>query len=158
MTENAIRLDGLDRRLLRATQERCTLTADELAERCGTSPSTALRRMNRLRSSGIIMDEVAVVDGRWVGRPLTVIVRLRLEREDGRAVQAFINRVARHEAVQQFYFVTGTTDYVLILSLSSMEEYDEFLQQNLVSDPIVVMSDTNVVIRPLKRTLAVPIA
>jgi Lrp/AsnC family transcriptional regulator, leucine-responsive regulatory protein len=158
MTKNATNLDALDRRLLRALQERCTLTAEELADRCGTSQSTALRRLNRLRSTGVIANEVAVVDGASVGRPLTVIVSLRLEREDGRAVEAFIKRVAGHDAVQQFYFVTGTTDYVVILNLSSMEEYDEFLQQNLVSDPIVVMSDTNVVIRPLKRTLAVPIA
>jgi len=158
MTKNTISIDALDRRLLRAVQERCTLTADELAEKCGTSASTALRRLSRLRSSGVINREVALIDGSSVGRPLTVFVSVRLEREDGRALDAFIRRVAGHPAVQQFYFVTGTTDYVMVLNLASMEEYDEFLQQNLVRDPIVIMTDTNVVIRPLKRTLAVPIA
>jgi DNA-binding Lrp family transcriptional regulator len=54
--------------------------------------------------------------------------------------------------------VTGTTDYVILLSVGSMDEYDSFLQEYLVRDPLVVMSDTNVVIRPLKLGLEVRIA
>lgn len=152
-----IHLDALDRRLLRAVQRQCTLTAEELADRGGTSPSTALRRLNRLRSAGVIREEVAVVDGPAVGRGLLMIVSVRLEREDRRGVQAFIDRIGAHPSVMQFYFVTGTTDYVILLSVASMEEYDAFLQEQLVPDPLVIMSDTNVVIRPIKMSLAVPI-
>ena len=150
-------LDALDIRLLRAVQKKCTLTAEELAERCGTSPSTALRRLNRLREAGVIREEVALIDGQAVGRGLMLLVSVRLEREDGAAVDAFVKRVSNHPAVQQFYFVTGTTDYVIMLSVGSMEEYDDFLQRNLVRDSLVVMSNTNVVIRPLKMSLAIPI-
>ncbi len=38
-----------------------------------------------------------------------------------------------------------------------MEAYDAFLQTHLVSDPLVVLSDTNVVIRPLKMSFALPV-
>jgi Lrp/AsnC family leucine-responsive transcriptional regulator len=151
------RLDALDRRLLRVHQENCLLSADELAERCATSPSTALRRLKRLRQGGVIRAEVAVVDGPRVGRGLLLLVSVRLEREDGRGVSAFVERIAAHADVTQFYFVTGTTDYVIMLSVRSMEDYYAFVQENLVADPLVIMSDTNVVIRPLKMSLAVPI-
>lgn len=150
-------LDELDIRLLRTVQQHCNLTAEELAVRCATSPSTALRRLKRLRATGVIRGEVALVDATIVGRPLTLLVTVRLEREDGRAVDAFIERITGHPDVQQFYFVTGSADYVIILNVGNMEEYDEFLQRNLVRDPNVVLSDTNVVIRPLKMSLAVPI-
>lgn len=57
----------------------------------------------------------------------------------------------------QFFFVTGTSDYLIMLSVGTMEQYDRFVQEQLVADPLVVLSDTNVVIRPIKWSLAVPI-
>lgn len=150
-------MDGLDRRILRELQRDCAIGAAKLAERCGTTESTALRRWKRLRREGIISGEVAVVDGQQVGRGLLLFVSVRLEREDGRGVRAFIERIRSHPDVMQFYFVTGTADYVILLSVGSMEEYDTFLQEHLVPDPLVIMSDTNVVIRPLKLGLAVRI-
>ncbi len=51
-------------------------------------------------------------------------------------------------------FVTGSSDYVILLGVPIMEAYDAFLQTHLVSDPLAVLSDTNVVIRPLKMSFA----
>lgn len=150
-------LDRLDRRILRAVQIDAMSTAQRLGDLCGATASTAQRRLTRLRREKIIRSEVALIDGRAVGRELMMIVNVRLAREDGRAVRAFTDRILEHPMVMQFYFVTGTTDYVLILSARSMEEYDDFVQAELVADPHVVLSDTNVVIRPLKMTLAIPI-
>jgi len=49
------------------------------------------------------------------------------------------------------------SDYVILLGVPTMEAYDAFLQTHLVSDPLVVLSDTNVVIRPLKMSFALPV-
>lgn len=150
-------MDALDRRLLREVQRDCALSAAQLGKRCGTTGSTALRRLKLLRRKGIIIGEVAVIDAQKVGRGLLLFVRVRLEREDERGLRAFSKRITAHPDVLQFFFVTGTADYVILLSVRQMEDYDRFLQDHLVSDPLVVMSDTNVVIRPLKMSLAVPI-
>lgn len=150
-------MDALDRRILRTVQLDCSLSADQIGERCGTTGSTALRRLNRLRRDGIISAEVAIVDAHRVGRGLMLFVTVRLEREDGPGVKQFIDRITAHPDVLQFYFVTGTTDYVIMLNVRSMEDYARFLHDCLVPDPLVVMSDTNVVIRPLKVSLTVPI-
>jgi DNA-binding Lrp family transcriptional regulator len=150
-------LDALDRRILREVQRDCSLTAAELGERCRTTESTALRRLKQLRRDGVIRAQVAVVDGQKVGRGLMLFVSVRLEREDGLGAKSFVDRIKAHPDVLQFYFVTGTTDYVILLNVRGMEDYDAFLQDHLVSDPLVILSDTNVVIRPLKMTLAMPI-
>jgi len=150
-------MDALDRRILREVQRDSSISAGQLAELCGTTESTALRRLKRLRRERIIKAEVAIVDGTRVGRGLLIWVTLRLEHEDGPAVRAFVDRIREHPDVLQFHFVTGTRDYIILLSARTMEDYDAFLQEYLVPDPIVVMSETNVVIRALKMSTAIPI-
>jgi Lrp/AsnC family leucine-responsive transcriptional regulator len=150
-------MDALDRRLLREVQQDCTRSAALLADLCHATESTVLRRLRRLRETGAIRAEVAVVDPAQVGRGLQLWVRVRLEREGGAGARAFVARVSAHPDVVQFFFVTGTSDYLIMLCVGTMEQYDQFVQENLVADPLVVLSDTNVVIRPIKWSLAVPI-
>lgn len=162
LTENCKRretdlVDALDRRILREVQRDCSKSAAELADLCGTTESTALRRLKRLQKTGVIRAQVALVDATKVDRNLLIFVSVRLEREDGAAVRSFVERVQKHADVLQFYFVTGTPDYILLLNVRTMEDYDAFLQEHLVSDPLIVASETNVVIRTLKAVTAIPV-
>ena len=143
-------MDSLDTRLLREVQRDCTRSAAQLAEICGTTESTALRRLRRMRRDGTILAEVALVDPSRVGRGLTIFVKVRLEQETGDGAKRFVDRIRVCPDVVQFFFVTGTSDYIIMLCVGQMEDYDRFVQTNLVADPCDVMSDTNVVIRPIK--------
>ena len=150
-------LDSLDRRILQQVQQDCTSSAAALAERCGTTQSTVLRRLKRLRDNGIISAEVAIVNGQKLGRGLILFVSVRFEKEDAKAVEAFVNGIVAHPDVVQFYFITGASDFLIMLSVRGMEDYDRFVQEHLISNPLVVHADTGVVIRPLKVGLAIPI-
>lgn len=150
-------LDNIDRKILRAVQANCLIGAEDLGAAANISPSTALRRLKRLRDTGVITAEVAIVDPRKVGRPLQMIVTLRLERDDLRIAAAFVQRMRAHPAVMQCFFVTGSTDYIVHLSVVDMDEFNAFVQSELVSDPNVAMTETHVVITPVKVGLAVPI-
>lgn len=150
-------LDALDRRILRVVQHDATLTAEQLAERCGTSPSTALRRLARLRKDKIIQSEVAIVNGPAVGSNLQMIASIRLEGENSVNTARLIERIRDHPGVMQCYFVTGSSDYIIFFCASTMAEYDDFVQTHLVSSPLVVLTETHVIIRPIKTGLAIPI-
>lgn len=150
-------LDAIDRKILRAVQDDCTLSAEALGDACGASPSTALRRLKRLRDDGVITAEVAILDARKVGRPLSMIVGVRLE-DDAAIAASFVREMREHEAVMQCYFVTGSADYILHVSAADMEEYDAFVQTCLIANPAVSMTETHVVIRPVKVGLKAPIA
>ncbi len=152
-----MKLDRIDRKILAAVQADCTIGAEALGELCGASPSTALRRLRKLRAAGVIVAEVAVVDGRKVDRGLLMIVGVRLEREDARIAADFRRSLEAHPAVMQLYFVTGSADYILHVSAASMAEYDEFVETVLVANPHIAMTETHVVIRPIKMGLSVPV-
>lgn len=102
------------------------------------------------------MKEVAVLDAAAVGRGLLMIINVRTKRGTEANTDAFKAAMLKNPAVMQFYFVTGATDYVVVFSASSMAEYDDFIESLLAIDPNL-LTGTNVVIRPLKMSLAIPI-
>lgn len=149
-------LDAVDKKILRAVQDKCLISADELGEVCGASPSTALRRLKRLRDTGVIKQEVAILDPKAVGRSLHMIISVRLFHEDAKVASAFIRQMREHPDVMQFYFVTGSTDYIIHISARDMDGYNAFVQL-LVDNPKVHFTETNVVINALKVGLKVPV-
>lgn len=149
-------LDSLDRRLLRELQLDCTLSAAALAERCGTTESTALRRRKRLVDCGAIDRQVAIVDPASAGWPLTMIVNIRIEREGPNNTMELIRGISRHEAVAQFYHVTGSTDYVAVLRGRTMTDFEDFLGKVLGADSRFA-TQSNVVIRTMTERHSVPI-
>ncbi|MGE0044576.1 MAG: Lrp/AsnC family transcriptional regulator [Hyphomonadaceae bacterium] len=151
------RLDQIDRRILRAVQDNCLCGADELGALCGVSPSTALRRLKRLRRAGVVKAEIAVLDPKKVGQPLLMIVGVCLSKDSPAVSAAFAARMRAHPAVVQCYFVTGPSDYLVHVSAADMDDFNAFVQQELVSNPHITMTTTHVVINPIKVGLAVPI-
>ena len=55
-------LDDFDRRLLNLVQSDAGQTAERLAENVGLSPSAVQRRLRRLRETGVIVRESAIVE------------------------------------------------------------------------------------------------
>jgi DNA-binding Lrp family transcriptional regulator len=100
-------LDSFDRAILAALQENNLISADRLGERVGLSASAAQRRVKRLRSSGIVAADVAVLDPRAMGQGATFIVEVTLEREGAAQFESFKRRMLAAEEVQQCYYITG---------------------------------------------------
>src|SRR3546814_7803259 len=97
------RLDEFDRRLLALVQANARLTAEQLGERVGLSASACQRRLKRLRETGVIEAEIAVVAPEAVGRALTMIVEVSLEREHPHIVEAFKKSMRATPEVMQCY-------------------------------------------------------
>ena len=149
-------LDALDRRILNELQKDCTLSAGKLAQRCGTTESTALRRRRQLVESGAIGRQVAIVDPARAGWPLRMVVNIRVERKAPNNTQQLIDAISRHEAVAQFFHVTGSTDYVAVLRGRTMDDFDHFLSNVLGADPRFA-TQSNVVIKTMTDRCDLPL-
>lgn len=152
-----VQLDTIDRKILRAIQYDCMLGADALSEQCGASSSTILRRIKRMRTSGVITGEVAIVDPKKVGRPILLILGIRLENEKVDTAAKFIKAMRQHQAVTQCFFVTGSMDYILHLSVRDMSEYENFIRDSVTPNHHVKLTETNVVVNAIKTGMTVPI-
>jgi Lrp/AsnC family leucine-responsive transcriptional regulator len=150
-------LDAFDRRILALVQRNSRATAAELAAEVGLSPSACHRRLAALRASGAIEAEVAIVDPRAVGRRITMVVTVTLEREHSDVITAFKRACREQPEIMQCYYVTGASDFVMILTTRSMEAYDAFVERFLFANRNVRRFETMVVMDRVKVGFAVPI-
>ena len=151
------KLDRLDRALLNALQIDASLTNEQLAERVGLSASAINRRIQRLNRAGVIERRIALVDPAEVGRPGLFVVSVEVERERPELVQPLRSWLRREPAVQQAYYVTGSADYVLLVTAPDIAAYDELMSALMRDNANVRRFTTNVVMTAIKRGLFVPV-
>ena len=97
-----------------------------LAERVGLSPPACLRRVRRLRDEQVVVKDVAIVDPAKVGQSIVAFVGVELDRQREDVLAGFERKMSREAEVQQCYFVSGETDYLLVVACRDMEAYNEF--------------------------------
>ena len=151
-------LDALDIRLLDCLQQDNLLTADALAERVGLSPSAIARRLRRLRKTGAIAADVAIVSDEAAGNPLFMLVQVQLERHALPDVAALRRRLAACANVQLLLDVSGTIDIVLLVVARDLDAFNAFADEMLASDRAVRRYETSLVKSRRKTSLAMPLA
>jgi len=151
-------LDRFDRKLLTLVQRDAGQTADALAEQVGLSASAVLRRLKRLRETGVILGEIAVVDPLKTGKPNFFLAALEIERERPELIARLRQWMAAEEQIQQVYYVTGTADFVLVVVAPDVGAYDALMSRLMADNPNVRRFTTNVALGVGKRGLFVPIA
>ena len=151
-------LDPLDAAILALVQQNNRLTNVQIAEEVGLSATAVHRRLRRLRAAGVIEADVAVVSPEAVGRGMTAIVEVELEREAPDLIDAFKTRMLSAPEVMQCYYVTGSADFVLIVTSHNLKDYEALTQRLLFANPNVKRFRTSVVMERFKVGLAVPLA
>lgn len=150
-------LDELDRRILRLVQENANLTAEKLNEVVGLSPSAISRRLQRLRDTGVIVKEVAILEPKAFGLDVLVIVDVVIEQERPEIMKAFETWAKSEPAIQQCWMVSGTSDYILVVVLSDLEEYSSFTMRMMTDNPFVKECKASFVLGTPKHGLTIPI-
>lgn len=133
-----LELDEADLRLLDLLQNNAALSNQALAELAHLSPPTSLRRIKRLRESGLIEREVALLSldrlAAHTGHGLTALVEITLERQGSEHLEPFENRVVADTAVQQCYRVSPGPDFVLVVHTLDMPAYLALAQRLFTSE------------------------
>lgn len=150
-------MDNLDLKLLDLIQVNNRMTADQLSERVGLSGSACQRRLKRLRETGVIESEVSIISPATVGRRVTMIVEVTLEHERPDIIDKFKKLMISTPEVQQCYYVTGTVDMIVILTVKDIEDYDDFSRRFFLEDPNIRRFNTFVVTDRVKTGYYVPV-
>ncbi len=157
MSETPVRLDEIDRKILRLLQTDCRLTLNEIAERVGLSASPCHRRIKIMEDAGLIRGYVALVDQRRLGLPVSVFVSIKLERQREKDLEAFSKAISRWPEVLECYLMTGHRDYLLRVVVEDLQAYEKFLKHKLTLVPGIASIESSFALDQIKYSIAVPV-
>jgi DNA-binding Lrp family transcriptional regulator len=150
-------LDRFDRAILAILQEDNTTPQRRIGERVNLSAAAVQRRIRRMEESGVIEANVARVDPAKLGRAIGLVVEVSIESERLDLLDAAKARFAAAPEVQQCYYVTGETDFVLIVTVADMTEYQALTRRLFFADGNVKSFRTHVVMDRVKTGGAIPV-
>ena len=146
-------MDDKDLEILRLVQSNAQLTAEVLGHEIGLSAPAVQKRLKKLRETGVIEKEVAVLSPAKLGREMTVIVGVVLERESRIHLDLFRRRMRQAQQVQQCYYATGDADFILVVVVKDIAEYEAFTQEYFFDESNVSRFTSSVVMDRVKVSL-----
>jgi len=149
-------MDSKDRQILKELQADGRLTNQELSERVNLSPSPCLRRLRLMEEQGVITGYTALVDQKAWGLPVTVFIRIKLERHSDEAVQAFERAIIDMPQVMDCWLMTGRSDYLLRVIAADLDDYEKFVRRELQRVPGIASIDTSFAYGSVKHAQVLP--
>ncbi|MFX8512379.1 Lrp/AsnC ligand binding domain-containing protein, partial [Acinetobacter baumannii] len=71
------------------------------------------------------------------GRPITIVVEVQIDSEQADLMDSARREFAAAPEVQQCYYVTGAAYFILVLTVSTMEEYEQLSRRLFLENPNV---------------------
>ena len=122
-------LDDVDRKLLRAVQRDNRVSGERLTGLVGLSSTACQRRLARLRAAGVIGRDISLVSTEAVGRRLTLVIGVTLERERADIVDAFKRVTERRPEIMTGYYPTGDIGFLLTVTAIDMADHEAFTRR-----------------------------
>lgn len=150
--------DDIDCRILDVLQQDGRISNQDLADKVGLSPSPCLRRMKLLETSGIIGRYVALVDPVVAGLGLQALVEVRLDHQTSASVAAFEREILKYPHVMECYLMAGDWDYMLRVVAADLDDFRDFCVDTLAKIPGVSNVKSNICMKQVKYSTALPLA
>ena len=151
MTSSRVKLDRIDRNILRDLQIHGRITNVELANRVGISAPPCLRRVRALEEAGYIRGYHAL------GYNVTVFAQVGLHSQSEPDLVAFEKLINSWPEVRECHMLAGETDFLLKIVAQDWENYQHFVTEKLTAAPNVANVKSALSIRPSKEEPGVPV-
>ncbi|MHA2939005.1 Lrp/AsnC family transcriptional regulator [Vibrio sp. RC27] len=148
-------IDRIDRKILMIMQRNNNIPNVDLAEEVGLSPPACLKRVRRLRQEKAIIGDVSLVNPELVGKSMTFIVSIEMERDREDIYKNFRSMIFKFPEVTQCYQISGSYDFLLIVSVNDIPQYEAFLDRSIRKDLNIRKFHTSVSLRTVKFTTEV---
>ncbi|HEU5047360.1 MAG TPA: Lrp/AsnC family transcriptional regulator [Rickettsiales bacterium] len=153
-----MKIDRIDRKILKVLQENGRISNQELAEKVGLSPSPCLRRLKALEESGIITGYKALLDAKALGFTLAALIHISMDKHTPERFEHFESEIRKIPEVVECLLITGQqADFCLKVYVRDMEDYQELLLKRITRIEGVSGVHTSFILRQPKHTNMVPV-
>lgn len=150
-------LDDFDLAILRILQEDVKVPQRVIGQTVNLSAPAVQRRIKRMEEEGVIQSNVAVLRPETVGRRLTIIALVEVESEKIELLDEIKRSFSESLDVQQCYYVTGEVDFILVVTVKSMADYEALTRRLFFGNPNVKRFRTFVTMDRIKTGSTIPV-
>src|SRR6201997_1118181 len=150
-----IKLDRIDRRILRNLLTDGRITNVELARRVGISAPPCLRRVRALEEAGFIKGYRGLLDEKKLGFEVAVFAMVHLASQAETDLAAFEEFVRKQSLVRECWMLSGEIDFVLKCVAPDLKTFQAFVAE-LTAAPHVRNVKTSLTLRNSKDAAMVP--
>lgn len=160
MTENTRRpaLDGFDRQILAILQKDNLTPQRKIGEAINLSAPAVQRRIKRMTETGVIQANVAIVDPAALGHPIAIFVEVEVISETAEQIEDAKREFSAIPEIQLCYYVTGEADFVMMVTVPSMADYEVLTKRLFFGNNNVKRFRSFVAMDRIKAGLEVPVA
>lgn len=152
-----LQLDRVDRTLLRLLQRDASISNVALAAKVHLSPAACLRRVERLKSMGLVRRIVALLNPAPLGLGMLVVIGVVLDRSTPQSFTDFEKAVQKVPGCLECVVVTGEFDYFVTIRTQDNESFNRLHAAELLYLPGVRQIRTFVVLKQVLSTTELPI-
>lgn len=151
-----VALDDLDRNILALLQRDASLSLDEIAREVGASKTPVWNRIRKLRASGVIKAEVALLDPEKLGLESCFFVLIRTAQHDADWLERFLQAVRSRPEVLEAHRLAGDIDYILKVQVPNARAYDDFYRA-LIKQVSIFNVTSTLSMEVIKSTTELPL-
>lgn len=128
-------IDIIDIKILKMMQADALLSVADIAEKVGVGSASCWRRIGRMEKSGIIKDQVAIIDPKALGLEVEVSLRITLDKTQTDAFDRFIEAARKVKEVNEIQTFLGRVDVRLNILARDMSHYQEIYRSQILLLP-----------------------
>lgn len=152
----AAQVDELDRKILAELQEDAEQSLDEIARKVGSSKTPVWNRIRRMRETGVIKRQTAILDPEELGLEACFFVLIRTSEHELGWEKRFLEVIKRRPEVLEAHRLAGDIDYILKVWVKNARAYDAFYQA-LISEVKIYNVTALLSMEEIKMTTALPL-
>lgn len=157
LNSNATSLDAIDYRILRELVNDGRVADVQLGERVNLSSTAVARRRRILEENGIITGYNANINMTSLGFTGVVVVAIELSSQAEHVLVEFEREVVRCPSISYCGFVSGDTDFMIMIHVNSFNDYDRIYRRELSNLPHVAKIRSSFVLREVARRATPPV-
>ena len=150
-------LDDTDRRIIRGLQNAPSASIADLAETAGLSQGIVARRLARLRETGVLRGQQAVINWSALGYAANVSLRIRLEKSNPRAFDEFLAAAREIPEVLEIQAFLGRVDVRLVVIARDMGHYQSIYRDAVLTLPHIAEIEALMQVAEIKMDARLPI-
>jgi Lrp/AsnC family transcriptional regulator, leucine-responsive regulatory protein len=150
-------LDKTDLKILKILQDNAKITNLQLSAEIGLSPAPTLERVKKLENAKLIKGYFTQLDYEALGIGISAIIQITLTRQIENAISNFKKEINKIPEIMECYQVTGNADYVLIVMVKDIRDFESLISQKLSKMEEIGQMQTMVVLSKPKDSKVLPI-